>query len=146
MSTTIVLPNVGLWVKMGVLANQMAADLANVKLFRNNHTVTDTTTTGSLTEANFPGYAQQNLPRGSVISAQTDTTATLSFGSITFSCSGGAPQTIYGAQATTPPHIFGGNQTFVAWNLPDGPQVVSQPGDSIICQLTLTDQRAPGQP
>lgn len=146
MGITFTLPNCGVWAKTGAMAQQLANASSPFKLFKNNHTVSDSDTAASLTEADFGGYAQQTWPGSSVISAKTATTATLSVAPVTFSCTGGPANTIYGAYLITDPRISGGYELVVACNLPGGPQVVSQPGDSIVVQLTLTDTRAPGQP
>lgn len=140
------LPNIGL----SLVANAFGLGIQGadfMSLYTTPVTVTDATNLASLgTVASFPGYAPHHPGFPRVVSGTGNTLASYSIPPVTFACTGGgAPQTVWSAV-----YQFVGSAPFndlvVAWNLPNGPQVVSQAGDSIITQLTMTFQRAPGQP
>lgn len=144
MSITYTLPDVALKTKLG-LVNIQLNNPATYKfwLFKNAFTVADTTTVASLTQCDFSGYSAQHPGAGTLTGGVGVSPASLSLAPCTFTCTGGTPQTVWGAALDFSPLGF---DLLAVTNLPNGPQIVSQAGDSIIAQLTITDQRAPGQP
>ena len=69
-----------------------------VGLYQNNHVPTDTDTLAAYTDATFTGYTTFNVPR-STFSAATivsNVAVTTSSLSPSFTCTGGAAQTVYG--------------------------------------------------
>ena len=147
MGITFTLPNIGLVQKLRKI-NEATNNTAVAwwQLNLGPVTVSDTTDHTSLgSEASFPGYARQASASGTVTGSNSTTVASLSLAPVTFTCTAApvSPQTIWSVsyflnESTADP--------LVVANLPNGPQVISQPGDSIVAQLQLTDQRAPGQP
>lgn len=136
------LPNIGLVAKLQTIGTFAGLGDSYIRLFQNNHTVSDATTSASLVPASFAGYSPQPVGSPTYTGGVGVTVAIAVFPPVTFACTGSSPQTIYGA--TYEAYFAVG--MIAAQNLPNGPQVVAQPGDRIIVQLTLTDQRAPGQP
>lgn len=146
MGITFTLPNIGLKIKLLQVLEAMINYDVSMGLFTAPSSISDTTIKAELGEASFPGYGAQAINSGTVTGSLSDTIASLSSSPITFTCSGGgSPQTIEGVFCYANSYD-GGNDLLALALLPNGPQVVSQLGDSIVAQLTLTDQRAPGQP
>lgn len=146
MAITYTLPNIGLRTKLDILNNEAQSGHLVSQLYLKPFTISDSID-NSYTQPTFPGYAQIQIPAGTVSGDTLSPVPTLSFASVTFSCTATvAPQTIQGVAYIASNPFTGAYHVLAIADLPGGPQVVSQPGDSIISQLTLTDQRAPGQP
>jgi hypothetical protein len=116
-------------------------------LFLGPTTLSDTLTVSGITFATFPGYVEKTpiamVPSGGSMA----TVATISGPTETWTCTGGgSPQTIQGWLLQAFDSTSGLTDLVAIALLPGGPRVVSQAGDSIVAQCTLTLQRAPGQP
>lgn len=147
MSITFTLPNIGLYEKMASIASGIGSGAAFGLLFISPASVTDTLDYAALTQPTFPGYGLVQPSGATPIGSNTSTVASCSIAPVTFTCTSLAstPQTIVGA-AFALNRPVAGLDLLALGLLPNGPQVVSQPGDSIVVQLTITDQRAAGQP
>lgn len=145
MAVTYTLPNIALYQKMGLLANWINSSEAYAGLFKSPSSFDDTVHISALTQPTAPGYALQHFT-SSVVGGTSNTIATLTGSQVTFAVTanyaGETIQGVYFAMANP----LAGTEILAIALLPNGPQVVSQAGDSILAQLTLTDQRAPGQP
>ena len=91
-------PDVGENLALGMIVNKTAAENLVLRLFKNNITPSDTDTTGTYTEATFPGYvaitltgASWGAPAGGVITYGAQQT---------FTCSGTSTDDIYGYYVT----------------------------------------------
>lgn len=74
-----------------------SAEDYDVKLYQNNYTPVDTSTTSNFTEATFTGYTLVTITHATFPAASISSNIAVSdAGNATFSCSGGASQTIYG--------------------------------------------------
>lgn len=145
MGITWTMPNAGLYDKLGIINSVTQYGWIKAGLFENALTVSDSTSLANLTDASFPGYTLALIPQTATVMGAYTSTPSLSWSSVTFTCTGSTvPHTIWGGYVRTT--NLTPNEVLVVANLPNGPQVVSQNGDSIVLQLTLTDQRAPGQP
>jgi len=145
LGTTYTMPNIGLRQKLNWLAAAINTSNLVCELFTAPTTLADTQVAASFTRPTFPGYATKGLFGATVVGSSTSTIATLTSGFITFTQTATAPpQTIVGSLfQLSNGAVF---DLLTAGLLPNGPQVMSQVGDSVVTQLTLTDQRAPGQP
>jgi len=145
MSITFTLPNVGLLTKMRLINENVLFSYLNHGLFTSPASISDTLNFAALTQATFPGYAEAPAVSGLLSGGATSTVASLSLQPCTFTASASisSAQTIQGAYTRM---VVSGGDLFAFALLPGGPQVVSQAGDSIVTQLTITDQRAAGQP
>lgn len=142
---TFTMPNIGLLSKVALVKKW--GDLSGLQcgLFTNPLTVTDTLNYAALTQPSFPGYSSKVLAGGTLVGDNVSTLASWTSNPVTFTCTAAsAPQTMWGTYVLAT--AYTGADLLVVANLPGGPQVISQNGDSITTQLTLTDQRAPGQP
>jgi hypothetical protein len=143
-----VLPNIALKNKMSALNNSIGNGSSTFGfLFTAPATLTDTMELGDTVVPTFPGYVAQGIKQGVVTGGTGITLATLSLPPVTFTCTASSsPQTIVGAGMSTDLLGSVGYDLLSIALLPNGPQVISQVGDSIVFQCTITDQRAPGQP
>ncbi len=141
--------NRGLEAQLAAIAVFLSASNRGIyHLFTAPTSISDTIDSTYFTEATFPGYTLKPVTTYTVLaSGPTVSVPSVSFGPVTFVATGGTPQTIQGAWVDMQDDFSGfALRPAFALLLPNGPQVVSQPGDSIVAQLTLTLQRAPGQP
>lgn len=147
MAITFTLPNIGLRQKLGALADYLNAASA-FALFTAPTSISDTLNVAAITQATFPGYAAQTNPVSVVTGSNTNTMPSVSCAPVTFTCTAtfSPAQTVQGVYCLLNVGGALGTELLALALMPGGPQVISQPGDSIVAQLTLTDQRAPGQP
>lgn len=90
-------------VLLGSILNSTAFATLTVRLYINNFTITDTSTTANFTEATFAGYSAQALTGANWTVANTTGTAVASYPAIQWSVTAttNLPQTIYGYYITS---------------------------------------------
>jgi hypothetical protein len=141
-----VLPNVAIRSELSGINSLSAIGEVSVGLYTAPTTINDTISLGSLTQPTFLGYAPQvstpvHLSGGPMVSLSA-----LSLSPVTFTCTAvSAAQTVQGAYVWVNNPASAVQDLLGLIPLPGGPLVVSQPGDSIRAQCTITTQRAPGQ-
>ena len=141
MSVTFTVTNTGLKRKLDLISGFVGSGFFFGGLYTNTFSDLTTVNYAALTEPTFPGYSHQVQTSYGTSGGSSSTLASLSIASVTFTCT----STFSPAQTITGGYIadtFPGTEVIAVVNLPGGPAVVSQPGDSIVLQCTITDQRA----
>ena len=141
------MPNLGLQAKLDLIGLNL--DRVICDLFVSPTSISDTLSNSQLVKPSYDGYIGQ-IPTGvSIYGGPTISTPTLQTSYVTFSLTATIPPTTIAGVWWTLVDGFQGAavyQPLAIALLPGGPQVMSQVGDTILSQLTLTDQRAAGQP
>jgi hypothetical protein len=143
---TYVLPNIGLNLKMQCIADQINSGAIQAHLYQSTPVLSDTTSLANLTEATFAGYSAASAAAAVVPGGPANATATITSASVTFTNTGTVAQTLGGVYWAGRDQATVVTDLLCVATLPGGAAVVSQPGDSILASLTLTDTRATGQP
>ena len=99
--------------------------------------VSHSTALSAITEATFPGYSRITLSGPWPASAVTAHVASTTWGStLTWTCTGGSPQTVYGLYVLDP----SGTYLLYVANFDGGPYTMQNNGDQIKVTLTETQQ------
>lgn len=116
---SLVQPNEGAQEALARMLNKSATGDVVLRLFKNNYTPVKGATVASFTEADFTGYAAKTLT-GASWSITSANPAVASYAKQTFTCSGGAAQSVYGYYVTN------GAGTKVLWAelFTDGPYAI----------------------
>jgi hypothetical protein len=114
------------------------ATALKIHLYKTNVTPTTSSVVGDFTEADFPGYAAQDVITWGAASVAGHV-ATITAASNTFTRSTtGAAQNIYGYYVTN----AAGTVLYWAELDPAAPRIVTNAGDTISVTLAMTDQSA----
>lgn len=112
-----------------------------IELFQSNTTVTDASALGDFTLADFPGYSHVEQTRAQFNSAAIvdHVASTTNLQSVTFGCTGGSGQTIYGwllvGQDTG--ELYAGQNFDTPRVMRDGAEQLLNPFDFLLSSLCL---------
>lgn len=146
MSVTYTWPNPAVRQLFQAQLDSLNSGECSVACYTSPSSISDTTALASLGLYTAGGFARQETSFSPAGLDGSGTIATASSAVSTFALGTTVtPTTIYGvAYSYTDLALV--TELIGLVQLPNGPLVISQPGDNVVAQLTISDQRAPGQP
>ncbi len=146
MSVTYTFPNVGVRQLFQAELDSLNAGECSCACFTSPSSISDGTSLAALGLFTGSGFAEQQATFTPAALDATGTVGTASSGVSTFALNATiAPTTIWGVVYTYK-DLAAANELIGVVLLPNGPLVISQIGDNVVAQLTISDTRAPGQP
>ena len=146
MSVTYTWPNVGVRQLFQAQLDSLNAGECSCACFTSPSSISDGTSLAALGLYTASGFAEQQATFTAAGLDSSGTVATASSGVSTFALVATiSPVTIQGVMYSYK-DVAGTNELFAVALPPNGPLVISQLGDNVVAQLTISDTRATGQP
>jgi hypothetical protein len=145
-AVTYTFPNVGVRQLFQAQLDSLNAGECSVACFTSPSSISDGTSLAALGLFTASGFAEQQTTFTAAALDATGTNATAASETSTFALTATVPPVTIAGVVYTYKDLAGANELIGVVLLPNGPLIISQVGDNVVAQLTITDSRAAGQP